>query len=181
MEYVYFVTHENCKSQLNEFVRLFEESCGKCIVRDYYAQGVSGAIRVLKSSVSSFLEVGDTLYFMTKAQYCPKWFLGRTYAFLANPKVIYHSGYETGSINQLIAKCFVRREHMPKIKKVIFNKPATIVLWDDDTKTVVQCQKGKSGKIEKFDKEKGLAMCIAKKCLGNKSNFNNEFKRWIEE
>ena len=24
-------------------------------------------------------------------------------------------------------------------------------------------------------------MCISKKYLGNKSNFNNEFKKWIQE
>lgn len=62
------------------------------------------------------------------------------------------------------------------IKKVIFNDPATIVLWNDGTKTVVKCQEG-----DTYDKEKGLALCIAKKALGNKSNFNNEFKRWLEE
>lgn len=60
------------------------------------------------------------------------------------------------------------------IKKVIFNNPATIVLWNDGTKTVVKKQKG-----DKYDKEKGLALCIAKKCLGNKGNFNNEFKKWL--
>lgn len=63
-----------------------------------------------------------------------------------------------------------------RIKRVIYNYPATIVFWTDDTKTVVKCQKG-----EQFDKEKGLALCIAKKALGNKSNFNNEIKAWIEE
>lgn len=62
------------------------------------------------------------------------------------------------------------------IKKVIFNDPATIVLWNDGTKTVVKCQEG-----DEYSKEKGLALCIAKKHLGNKSNFNNEFKRWIHE
>ena len=62
------------------------------------------------------------------------------------------------------------------IKKVIFNNPATIILWKDGTKTVVKCQKG-----DTYDKEKGFYMCVAKKALGNKGNFNNEFKRWIEE
>lgn len=61
------------------------------------------------------------------------------------------------------------------IMRVIFNKPATIVFWADGTKTVVKCQ----GK-DKFDKEKGLALCIAKKALSNKSNFNNAFKYYIE-
>ena len=62
-----------------------------------------------------------------------------------------------------------------EIKKVIFNDPATIVFWGDGTKTVVKCQEG-----DTYDKELGLAMAISKKHLGNKSNFNNEFKKWIE-
>jgi len=79
------------------------------------------------------------------------------------------------------ALCYVLQAVNPHkdtspIKKVIFNDPATIVLWNDGTKTVVKCQDG-----DTYDKEKGLALCIAKKALGNKSNFNNEFKRWLEE
>ena len=64
----------------------------------------------------------------------------------------------------------------PSIKKVIFNDPATIVIWSDDTKTVVKCQEG-----DTYSKELGLAMCISKKYLGNKGNFNEEFKKWIPE
>lgn len=45
-----------------------------------------------------------------------------------------------------------------QIKKVIFNDPATIVYWEDGTKTVVKAMDG-----ETFDKEKGLAMTISKK------------------
>lgn len=58
------------------------------------------------------------------------------------------------------------------IDKVIFNAPATIVFWKDGTKTVV-----KAGKDEYFDKEKGLAMAISKKVLGNKGNYYNTFKK----
>ena len=61
-----------------------------------------------------------------------------------------------------------------EIKDVIFNNPATIVLWKDGTKTVVKCQPG-----DVYEEEVGLALCIAKKALGNKSNFNNVFKKWI--
>lgn len=60
-----------------------------------------------------------------------------------------------------------------EIEKVVFNDPATIVIWKDNTKTVVKCQEG-----DEFDPEKGLAMAIAKKALGNKSNFNNAIKKW---
>ena len=62
------------------------------------------------------------------------------------------------------------------IKKVIFNDPATIVIWSDNSKTVVKCQEG-----DTYDAEKGLALCIAKKYLGNKGNFNEVFKKWIPE
>ena len=63
-----------------------------------------------------------------------------------------------------------------EIVKVIFNEPATIIIWDDGTKTVVKAQKG-----EVFDKEKGLAMAVVKKAFGNNSNYYNEFKKWIPE
>ena len=63
-----------------------------------------------------------------------------------------------------------------KIKKVIFNDPATNVYWKDGTKTGVKCQDGGV-----YDKEKGLAMCVAKKFFGNKGNFNKVFNKFIGE
>ena len=62
------------------------------------------------------------------------------------------------------------------ILKVIFNDPATIVIWSDNTKTVVKAQEG-----EVFDKEKGLAMAICKKAMGNEGNYYSEFKKWLED
>ena len=62
-----------------------------------------------------------------------------------------------------------------KIEKVIFNDPATIVFWSDGTKTVVKCDIYD----DIFDEEKGLAMAISKKFLGNKGNYYNEFKKWL--
>ena len=61
------------------------------------------------------------------------------------------------------------------IKKVIFNDPATIVLWKDGTKTVVKCQEG-----DTFDPEKGLSMAIAKKAYGNKGSYCDVIKKWTE-
>ena len=60
-------------------------------------------------------------------------------------------------------------------EKVIFNDPATIVFWKDGTKTVVKAV------YEPFDKEKGLAMAIAKKALGNEGKYFNMFKKFINE
>lgn len=63
----------------------------------------------------------------------------------------------------------------PGIKKVIFNEPATIVLWEDGTKTVVKCEN------EKFDPEKGLAMAITKKVLGNNGHYFETIKKWTRD
>ena len=61
------------------------------------------------------------------------------------------------------------------IRNVIFNDPATIVIWDDGTKTVVKCAN------EAFDPEKGLAMAIAKKVFGNEGNYYNLFRKFLPE
>ncbi len=63
---------------------------------------------------------------------------------------------------------------MPRIKKVIFNDPATIVFWKDGTKTVVKAYE------DEFDPEKGLAIAIAKKALGNKGNYYNEIRKYVK-
>ena len=75
-------------------------------------------------------------------------------------------------------KATERSNYMPTdirscIKKVKFNPPATIVFWADNTKTVVKCNG------EDYDPEKGLAMCICKKVLGDKGNYYEVFKKWL--
>lgn len=65
--------------------------------------------------------------------------------------------------------------YLPKIKDVIFNPPATIVLWDDKSKTVVKAYN------EDYDPEKGLAMCILKKVYGNKGKYFNNIKKWTDK
>lgn len=62
----------------------------------------------------------------------------------------------------------------PGIKKVIFNDPATIVLWDDGTKTVVKCSLG-----DTYSEWSGLAFCICKKLMGDE--FHKTFKYWCKE
>lgn len=60
------------------------------------------------------------------------------------------------------------------ITNVIFAPPATIVFWNDGTKTVVKCEN------EVYDPEKGLAMAISKRALGNKGNYFETFKKWVD-
>ena len=68
-----------------------------------------------------------------------------------------------------------RQSALNMIKNVIFSGPCTIVFWRDGTKTIVRC-----GKDDTFDREKGLAMAIAKYFIGNNNGyFNDVFKKWI--
>jgi hypothetical protein len=62
------------------------------------------------------------------------------------------------------------------IRKVIFNDPATIVLWSDGSKTVVKC-----GPEDTYDMEKGLAMAIVKKMAGNDNHFHKVFKQYTKK
>lgn len=62
------------------------------------------------------------------------------------------------------------------IKKVIFNPPATIVFWENGSKTVVKAQG------ETFDPEKGLAMAISRHYLCdicNLTRFDGVFKKYL--
>lgn len=56
-------------------------------------------------------------------------------------------------------------------ERVIFNPPATIVIWKDGTKTVVKAQD------DRYDRMTGVALCYMKKALGNTSRaFNDALK-----
>ena len=61
------------------------------------------------------------------------------------------------------------------MKEVIYHKPATIVFWNDGTKTVCKCHDD-----DTYSEETGLAMCICKKMLGNKE-FKRIFEAWLPE
>lgn len=76
--------------------------------------------------------------------------------------------------NTMAAYALMAERKRFEIKKVIFSNPATIVIWADGTKTVVKCQEG-----DVYSKETGLALCFAKRALGNKGNFNDVFHKWI--
>lgn len=83
-------------------------------------------------------------------------------------------GHITGTAKVFYCNILNSTYGIPEIKNVIFNDPATIVFWEDGTKTVVKCQDG-----DEFDPEKGLAMAIVKKAYGNKGNYCNKMKKWL--
>lgn len=70
---------------------------------------------------------------------------------------------------------FVKVDNLSGISRVIFNNPATIILWADGTKTVAKASKG-----DAFDPEKGFAVACAKKLLGNGEAFRTELAKWTQ-
>lgn len=63
-----------------------------------------------------------------------------------------------------------------KIKRIIFNPPATVIIWGDDTKTVVKCAED-----DEFNPEIGVAMCYMKKIYGSRHAFSKKVESYIEE
>lgn len=62
------------------------------------------------------------------------------------------------------------------VEKVVYNDPATIVIWNDGTKTVVKCHEG-----DVYDPEKGFLLCCAKKLFGNKGRYNDVMREHVFE
>lgn len=93
-----------------------------------------------------------------------------------NGRVIHQYIDAVESINRRMKYSeFLKKEEMlDRIDKVIFNNPATIVIWANGDKTVVKCDG------EKYDPEKGLAMAITKYLLGNNHGYYYDiFKKWL--
>ena len=95
-----------------------------------------------------------------------------------NEDFIKYAKHDTVSTWQVLTDLQERINGMskPKIKRVLFNPPATIIFWEDDTKTVVKCQEG-----DEYDPEKGFVMAYLKKLLGNDNTFNKEINKWVWE
>ena len=192
MDYVYMTFQEERFRRMHSMTRMLIDA-GYSIRQTTQKYLVIGT---LNGNSGMVFKTGDTIWFVSFDSY-HSWCMGRTYAFVAEPYKIYRSGYLYRTIDEkerlLMGKktstydyCTYSKSDVDctyalcksldtAIKRVIFHDPATIVIWGDNTKTVVKCQNG-----DVFDKEKGLALCIAKKYLGNKSNFNNEFRKWIK-
>ena len=80
----------------------------------------------------------------------------------------------TGDIRFKFAAGIMRPYPVPT--EVIFNGPATVCIWSDKTKTVVKCMEG-----DRFDREKGLMLCIMKKMLGDDAEkFHTEYKQLMK-
>lgn len=62
--------------------------------------------------------------------------------------------------------------YFPEIKNVFFRNPATIVFFEDGSKTTAIC-----GSDDKYDKEVGLTICMLKRALGNQK-YRKIMDKW---
>ena len=92
------------------------------------------------------------------------------------PEVTIEQNYNT--IPKVYIHGDLRISPMPTIKDVIFSPPATIVFWSDNTKTVVKADADE----EIYDPEKGIAMAISRKTIGdNKREYYNIFRHYLKK
>lgn len=97
-----------------------------------------------------------------------------------DPEMIRHiaNAHDTGKESALFHPGFspetgTRAEVEPD--RIIFNDPATVVFWNDGTKTVVKCTKG-----DAFSPAAGFALCYMKKTMGEKA-YKETLKLVYEE
>lgn len=98
--------------------------------------------------------------------------MNSVYGLNLHSKMLEYAANDVATTKTLYNKMYnFEQKH---IENVIFNDPATIVFWNDRTKTVVKVADG-----ETFDPGKGLAMAIAKKYFGNDSSYYDVFRKWL--
>lgn len=66
----------------------------------------------------------------------------------------------------------IKKTALPEIKKVIFSGNKTIVLWADNTKTIVSCREG-----ETFDQYMGFCAAVTKKLFGSTSKIKKTIEK----
>lgn len=64
------------------------------------------------------------------------------------------------------------------LKRVVINeeKGITTFLWKDGRKTQVRCQEG-----DKFDPEKGILLCLLKRCFDDRGFYNDWLRKVLKE
>ena len=77
------------------------------------------------------------------------------------PGVFTYVDNKTGEVNQA------------RIQKVLYSNPATVVFWDDGSKTISKCFDG-----DVYNPETGLVMCILKKINGS-SSVKDTIDAWL--
>lgn len=68
-----------------------------------------------------------------------------------------------------------RQTGLPQIKKVIYSGPKTIILWADNTKTIVSC-----GEADSYDYYSGFCAAVVKKLFGSTTHAKKVLGDFIQ-
>ena len=147
--------------EMEEFINLLKKYCE--ITPKSYMESLNRVYETIARGYLSFQRIYDFIYYKVKENL--KMPLKSKYADL-------FKNVESFTIS------YIPKFDKNAIRDVIYNDPATIVFWNDGTKTVVKCQKDKG---DTYNPELGLAMCIIKKMCDNKGNYNDVFNKWLPE
>lgn len=82
----------------------------------------------------------------------------------------YNKQYDYDLFNSIINSLKKQKSLAPE--KVIYNDPATIIFWNDGTKTVVKAHDG-----DQYDPVVGFLLAVMKRFYGNKSDYNDILRK----
>lgn len=68
------------------------------------------------------------------------------------------------------------RKIVPKIKKVVFNPPVTVVIFEDDSKEIVR-----TDRYDNYSPDIGVAMALMKKMFGSRSSFKKFIDKFVDK
>lgn len=182
----YFLYHKFISQEIKDFIKSHDLPLSYRIV---FAENVSyislmtpdnrhQEYKILWNEVISIRETLDTIIKHAYETLCIKKENKNMFTDidLAMIKYLLNDDYVTRKMYENTVKETPRTSTLPAMKKVYFNDPATVILWADGTKTVVKCSEN-----DIYDPEKGLAIAITKKALGNKGNYYETIKKWLPE
>jgi len=87
---------------------------------------------------------------------------GGKFTVVKADRQIYKAKNADGTITTWCSSEPFAKESVVYITKILYREPATIVFWNDGTKTVAKCHG-----VDKYSPETGLSICCLKKLVGS--------------
>lgn len=171
---------ENMGKNITDYINYIKREYGVYIdldlIQDAFALSEYMTIKIMASTAGGGKEVNYKFQTTTVTENYLKKKIMEVVKMLKGDNMIFVDP-SLGSFSGMITvPTTFSMDYRRQIKKVIFNDPATIIFWEDGSKTVVKCQPD-----DKYDKMTGFAMACAKYMFGNEGNYYEVFKKWVGE
>ena len=169
---------ENMSKNITDYINYIKREYGVYIdldlIQDAFALSEYMTIKIMASTAGGGKEVNYIFQTTTVTENYLKKKIMEVVKMLKGDNMIFVDP-SLGSFSGMITvPTKFSMDYRRQIKKVIFNDPATIIFWEDGSKTVVKCQPD-----DKYDKMTGFAMACAKYMFGNEGNYYEGFKKWV--